>query len=92
VLEGVPAGVDYKALKDEVETLPGIEEVEALRVWSMDNEHHAAEAVIATSLIAWDDVEVLKESLRQLLAQHGVEQCVIEVKTECTPNACSLID
>lgn len=92
VLEGVPAGVDYKALKDEVETLPGIEEVEALRVWSMDNEHHAAEAVIATSLTAWDDVEVLKESLRQLLAQHGVEQCVIEVKTGRTPNACSLID
>ena len=82
VLEGVPASFDYKALKDEVETLPGIEEVEALRVWSMDNEHHAAEAVIATSLTAWDDVEVLKESLRQLLAQHGVEQCVIEVKRD----------
>ena len=79
VLEGVPANVDYKVLKAEVETLQGIASIDALRVWSMDNEHHTAEAVITTPLTAWDEVEALKESLRQLLAHRGVEQCVIEV-------------
>ena len=79
VLEGVPSDVDYKALKAETEALPGVARVDALRVWSMDNEHHAAEAIITTPLTAWNEVEGLKESLRQLLAHHGVGQCVIEV-------------
>lgn len=80
VLEGVPSSVDYKALKAEAATLPGIVDIEALRVWSLDNEHHAAEAVIATTLTTWDEVETLKSSLRTLLAHHGIAQSVIEVK------------
>ena len=80
VLEGVPSSVNYKALKAEAATLPGIVDIEALRVWSLDNEHHAAEAVIATTLTTWDEVETLKSSLRTLLDHHGIAQSVIEVK------------
>lgn len=80
VLEGVPKSVGYKALKAEAATLPGIVDIEALRVWSLDNEHHAAEAVITTTLTTWNEVETLKSSLRTLLAHHGIEQSVIEVK------------
>ena len=79
VLEGVPSSVDYKALKAEVAALPGIADIEALRVWSLDNEHHAAEAVITTTLTTWDEVEALKSSLRTLLSHHGIEHRVIEV-------------
>ena len=82
VLEGVPAGVDYKALKAEVAALPGIAGIEALRVWSLDNEHHTAEAVITTTLTTWNEVEALKSSLRALLAHHNIEQCVIEVQCQ----------
>ena len=80
VLEGVPSSVDYKALKAEVAALPGIADIEALRVWSLDNEHHAAEAVITTTLTTWDEVEALKSSLRTLLSHHGIELSVIEVQ------------
>lgn len=79
VLEGVPAGVDYEALKAEVAAIAGITDLEALRVWSLDNEHHTAEVVLRTSCATWSEVEMLKTSLRTLLAQHGIEQCVIEV-------------
>ena len=82
VLEGVPAGVDYKALKAEAAALPGIAGIEALRVWSLDNEHHTAEAVITTTLTTWNEVEALKSSLRALLAHHNIEQCVIEVQCQ----------
>ena len=81
VLEGVPASVDYKALKAEVMAIPGIADVDALRVWSMDNEHHVAEVVISTSFTTWDEVESIKKSLRQLLAHRSIEQCVIEVNS-----------
>ena len=82
VLEGVPSDVDYNVLKSEAAALPGIASIDALRVWSMDNEHHIAEAVIYTTLTTWGEVEMLKEALRQLFAQYGVEQSVIEVRPE----------
>ena len=80
VLEGVPTSINYRALKAEADALPGVTEMEALRVWSLDNEHHAAEAVLTTTLSTWSEAEALKESLRTLLAHYGIVQSVIEVK------------
>ena len=82
VLEGVPASIDYETLKAQAASLPGIADIEVLRVWSMDNEHHTAEAVLSTTLATWSEVEAMKESLRTLLAQYGIVQSVIEVKQE----------
>ena len=82
VLEGVPASIDYETLKAQAAALPGIAGIEVLRVWSMDNEHHTAEAVLSTTLATWSEVEAMKESLRTLLAQYGIVQSVIEVKQE----------
>ena len=79
VLEGVPSDVDYDTLKSEMATLPGIAEVGELHVWSMDNEHHAAEVKVATTYGSLDEIEVLKTSLRTLLAGHGVVMTTIEV-------------
>lgn len=79
VLEGVPSSVDYKDLEAEVGTLSGIVSVCELRVWSLDNEHHAAEVHLVTSLTSMEAVEGLKESLRCLLGKYGVTMSTIEV-------------
>ena len=80
VLEGVPASIDYKALRAKVAALPGITNISALRVWSMDNEHHTAEVVLTTTLSTWDEVEELKGALRQIFSHYSIEQSVIEVQ------------
>lgn len=80
VLEGVPADVDYKTLQAEVIALADIAEVQELRVWSLDNERHAAEVHLTTALTTLDEIEVLKESLRTILEKHGVMMSTIEVK------------
>lgn len=80
VLEGVPSSIDYKELKDEVSALPHITEIRELRVWSLDNEHHAAEVHLTTMLSRLEEVEVLKESLRAILGKYGVVKTTIEVK------------
>lgn len=82
VLEGVPASVAYDELRTEVEALDGVSAVQHLRVWSMDNEHHCAEAVITTSLSTLADIEQLKGSLRSMLAQYAISESVIEVSPE----------
>lgn len=80
VLEGVPASVDYEALRAEVAVLTGVDTVQQLHVWSMDNEHHMAQTILTTSFSTLADIELLKASLRALLAQHGITHCVIEVE------------
>ena len=88
VLEGVPATIDYHTVEAEVASLEGVAEVQQLRIWSMDNEHHMAQAVLDTTLTDIAEIELLKESLRTVLQSHGVEQCVIEV-TPITHNPLS---
>lgn len=82
VLEGVPASVDYKALKAEVAVLPHIQDVRELRVWSLDNEHHAAEVHLTTPLSDIKELETLKESLRTVLDRYGVTMSTIEVSPQ----------
>ena len=79
-LEGVPASIDYEALRTEVAMLAGVDAVQQLHVWSMDNEHHMAQTILTTSFSTLADIELLKASLRALLAQHGITHCVIEVE------------
>ena len=82
VLEGTPANIDYKRLKAEVSTLPGIAELTDLRVWSLDNEHHAAEVHLTTSLNSLKEIEEVKKSLRTILDSYGVMISTIEVSAK----------
>lgn len=82
ILEGVPTTVDYATLRAEVAALTGIDTLHVFRVWSMDNEHHAAEVELTTTFTTLAEVEVLKASIRELLAKYRIEQCVIEVNAK----------
>ena len=82
VLEGTPANIDYKILKAEVSALPGIAELTDLRVWSLDNEHHAAEVHLTTSLNSLKEIEEVKISLRTILDSYGVMISTIEVSAK----------
>lgn len=82
VLEGTPANIDYKILKAEVSALPGIAELTDLRVWSLDNEHHAAEVHLTTSLNSLKEIEEIKKSLRTILDSYGVMISTIEVSAK----------
>ena len=79
VLEGVPTTIDYHKVEAEVAALDGVAEVQQLHIWSMDNEHHMAEVILATPLTDITKIEQLKGTLRTILHSHNVEQCVIEV-------------
>ena len=79
VLEGVPSAINYEALKNEASTLHGVNEIRALRVWSLDNIHHVAEADVITSLNSLKEVEELKTKLRALFVTYGITHSTIEV-------------
>jgi cobalt-zinc-cadmium efflux system protein len=85
VLEGVPSEVDYDALCSEISTLSGIVAVSELRVWSLDNEHHVAELKATTTYDTLAEIEVLKASVRTLLARQGVQASTIELSPADSP-------
>lgn len=82
VLEGVPTTIDYITLRTEIDALLGVDTLRIFRVWSMDNEHHAAELELTTTFTTLAEVEVLKASIRDLLAKYRIEQSVIEVNAK----------
>lgn len=79
VFEGVPTSVDYETLKAKVKSLSGIVELRQFYVWSLDNEYHMAEVILTSPLTNISDIEILKNSLRKLLKDYKISQCVIEV-------------
>lgn len=79
VLEGVPSDINLSNLKKEISTLSGISNIDTLRVWSLDNEHHSAEVHLSTTFNDLKEVEILKESLRTILERYGVTISTIEV-------------
>lgn len=84
VLEGVPSSINYNTLKEEIEKSSGIINLNDLRIWSLDNEHHAAEVHLTTTLQTLDEIEELKKSLRAILERHGVTLSTIETKPSTT--------
>ena len=84
VLEGVPSNIDLTILRNEISTLSGISAIDTLRVWSLDNEHHAAEIHLSTTVKGLDEVEELKKSLRTILERYGVTMSTIEIAPSLT--------
>ena len=79
VLEGVPSAIDFDILKSEISNFTNVASINELRVWSLDNEFHAAEIHLTTTLTTLNEVETLKKSLRTILEKHGVTMSTIEV-------------
>ena len=84
VLEGVPSNINHNALKAEVGTTLGVNNIEILRIWSLDNEHHVAEIHLTTTYATLNEIEELKKALRTILERYGVTISTIEVKPSLT--------
>jgi cobalt-zinc-cadmium efflux system protein len=79
VLEGVPSTINYDMLKSEISNFTNVVSINELRVWSLDNECHAAEIHLTTTLTTLNEVETIKKSLRTILEKYGVTMSTIEV-------------
>lgn len=86
VLEGVPASINYKELKQKLETLDNISTIKDFRVWSMDNERHIAEISLTTPLNDLRSVEQLKVAIRKTLEGHHIVWSTIEVSPATISN------
>ena len=79
-LEKTPAGIDMAALTEQLQSLPGVENVHHLHIWSLDGESHRA------TLHAVVTAPDAKQRLRDELKTHGISHATIE--TEAPGDLC----
>jgi cobalt-zinc-cadmium efflux system protein len=80
LMEGCPAHVDVKALRQAMLSVPGVEQVTDIHVWTLTSGVHlmTAHAVID----GWNEGPTIRARLRQLLwEKFGIEHSTIELAT-----------
>ncbi|MDR1182203.1 MAG: cation diffusion facilitator family transporter [Bacteroidales bacterium] len=90
ILEGVPLDMDIYKLKQKVETIPAIESVHDLHVWSLDGQYNVASAhvVVKQENNSLEELAPVKEQIRILMKEEGIEHVTIEFENEqeyCSP-------
>lgn len=80
-LQGVPEGMDVKALEETLRGLPGVAEVHHLHLWSLDGENHVltSHLVLERDMDA-RDVRMIKEHARDLLVDMPIVHSTIEIE------------
>jgi cobalt-zinc-cadmium efflux system protein len=90
ILEGVPLDMNIYELKQKIETIPAIESVHDLHVWSLDGQYNVASAhiVVRTENNSLEELIPVKEQVRMLMKEEGIEHVTIEFENEheyCSP-------
>lgn len=87
-LEKTPPGVLPEEVKAALEEVAGVQQVQQLRVWSLDGHHGAMTARVALCAgVSPAAFEEIKQQIRGIAAERGLEHTVIEPEwAEETPN------
>ena len=76
-LDAVPEGVDIKQVKNDLEQLDHVASINQLNLWTMDGLEK--NAIVHVCLNQMEQMEVCKESIRDLLKERGFQNVTIEV-------------
>lgn len=68
LMEGAPTGFDLDDLVRRVQSLDGVEGLHHLHVWELDEQHRALEAHVVIERNRADELEAIKQRIKQLLA------------------------
>src|SRR5207237_930225 len=84
-LQGTPESVDLSTLSGEMQTLPGVQNVHDLHVWSMDGHSHVLTVHLVVSKTSdIDQQNLLKETARSKARHYGITHATIEIETDGT--------
>lgn len=79
-LEKTPNGISLEELKSHIESIPGVQEVHHIHIWSMDGYNNYATMHIVSE-------KNVKEKVREELKNNGI--CHVTIELESTKEKCS---
>lgn len=88
-LDGVPEGVDLKAVEAYLNQLPGVEEMHDLHIWGMST----TEAALTVHLVcsgAGAENALIHRACEELHDQFGIEHATIQIERGAASHPCRL--
>lgn len=84
LLESTPIGIDLASLTDTMETIPGVDHVHDLHVWSLNSDIRALSAhVVIDGHPTLEEAQVVAQQLRQTLGtRFGIAHATLELECE----------
>lgn len=83
-LDGVPRGIDPRAVEASLRSLPGVVDVQHLHIWAMSTSHNALTAHLQRRPTGVDDRELLLQA-KGRLAQLGIAHTTIQLEPPPPP-------
>lgn len=78
-LDGVPQGIDPRAVEATLRALPGVVDVHHLHIWAMSTSQNALTAHVRRRPTALDDMELLHQA-KERLARLGIAHTTIQLE------------
>ncbi len=83
MVEAVPEGLDFEAIKQELDSVDGVLNAHHLHLWTLDGEYHLASVhLVVDEARDMDSLTQLKNRVRQVLHDAGVEHATLELETQ----------
>ncbi|WP_067519387.1 cation diffusion facilitator family transporter [Endozoicomonas ascidiicola] len=78
LMQGVPKGINIDRVKLKIGELDGIEQVEQLHIWQLDDRHLFCDAIIVCK---GEIQETVKEEVREFMGQrYAIRNCTLETR------------
>ena len=74
----VPKSCPVSAIKNDIQDVPGVEDVHHMHIWSMDGQSNYATMHVVTNEINHE----IKEKIRHKLHESGINHVTLELETE----------
>ncbi len=82
-MEGAPETIDINDIKSSISNLKNIEDVHHVHIWSLDEKTIALEAHIVANINTFDEMEALKQLVKQELADRfNINHSTLEFEHE----------
>lgn len=78
-LEATPKDLSRKRIEESILSIEGVTNVSHLHVWSIDGSEHALTVTISTSIEGMEQIETIKDKIRESLTDYAVHHSTIEV-------------
>lgn len=69
LMQGAPPHLSLENLKQRLESLPGVQNIHHLHVWSLNEKEHLAEFHVTTTCSRWEEVDQLREEIQKTLLE-----------------------
>ena len=83
MLQEVPEQIDIEEIERKIKAADGVKSVHDLHIWSLDGENHIVTFHIVTDEnVTPADISDLKENIREMLFNEGINHVTIETETK----------